>query len=208
MNNQYQIQQVVSEIYNQHRIQIDKIISVKHGEYYAVLHITPQSYALQQKYPSRYKGYSNYYATVHNLEQAEAYVAGIKEGIDQKVKAKQDRLAEKAKARGEFVNPYKVGDILYGSWGYDQTNVDFFQILEVGNRSLKIRKIASRSLETTSWCSEYVEPVKDSFIKDEVHRVNLVISLCGNNVCHSIKSPVHGGLYKHEGRPHHSSWGH
>lgn len=208
MNNQYQIQQVVSEIYNQHRIQIDKIISVKHGEYYAVLHITPQSYALQQKYPSRYKGYSNYYATVHNLEQAEAYVAGIKEGIDQKVKAKQDRLAEKAKAREEFVNPYKVGDILYSSWGYEQTNREFYQIVAVGNRSLKLRQISAKSVRETSWCSSEVAPVKDNFISDEVHRVNIVISVCGNNVCHSIKSPIYGGLYKYEGGTLHCSWGH
>ena len=25
--------------------------------------------------------------------------------------------------------PYAVGSILYGSWGYDQTNIDFFQIV-------------------------------------------------------------------------------
>jgi hypothetical protein len=204
MNNENKTQEISNEIYNGYQISITNLNDGRRNSYY-VRYVSLKSLTLRAKYRRFNVGK---YEFAHNLEQAEAYVAGIKQGIDQKVKAKQDRLAEKAKARSEFVNPYKVGDILYGSWGYDQTNVDFFQILEVGNRSLKIRKIASRSLETTSWCSEYVEPVKDSFIKDEVHRVNLVISLCGNNVCHSIKSPVHGGLYKHEGRPHHSSWGH
>jgi hypothetical protein len=163
---------------------------------------------LRKKYPSRFSPLLGKYALAHNLEQAEAYVASIKAKINQKVKEKQDRLAEKAKARQEFVNPYKVGDILYGSWGYDQTNIDFFQVVEVGNRSLKIREIGSRSVRTTSWCSEYVEPVKDRFVKDEIHRVNLVIHSWGGKASHSIKSPIHGHLNKHEGGTHHSSWGH
>lgn len=28
-------------------------------------------------------------------------------------------------------NIYKVGDILYMSWGYDQTNIDFFRVKEL-----------------------------------------------------------------------------
>jgi hypothetical protein len=208
MNNQYQTQEVVSEIYNQHRIHIDKIISVKHGEYYAVRHITPQSYTLQQKYPSRYKGFGGYYATVHNLEQAEAYVVAIKEGIDEKIKAKQDRLAEKAKAREQFVNPYKVGDILYSSWGYEQTNREFYQVVAVGNRSLKLRQIGSVSVRNTSWCSDEVSPAKGKFVSDEIHRVNIVVSLCGDKIGHTIKSPVYGGLYKYESGTLHRSWGH
>ena len=204
MNNETTTQEISSEIYKGYQISITNFN--KGINPYYIRCISLRSLTLKAKY-RRFINAGQYEFT-HNLEQAEAHVATIKSNIDAKVNAKQQRLDANAKARQEFVNPYKVGDILYGSWGYDQTNVDFFQILEVGNRSLKIRKIASRSLETTSWCSEYVEPVKDSFIKDEVHRVNLVISLCGNNVCHSIKSPIHGGLYKHEGRPHHSSWGH
>ena len=35
----------------------------------------------------------------------------------------------------------KVGDFFYSSWGYDQTNVEFFQIVEVKPRSVVVRQI-------------------------------------------------------------------
>jgi hypothetical protein len=40
----------------------------------------------------------------------------------------------------------KVGDIFYTSWGYDQTNVDFYEVLSVtpSGKSVKVRQIASR----------------------------------------------------------------
>ena len=32
---------------------------------------------------------------------------------------------QRSQARKNFVNPYKVGDILHHSWGWEQTNCDF-----------------------------------------------------------------------------------
>lgn len=37
----------------------------------------------------------------------------------------------------------KVGDIFYASWGYDQTNVDFFQVVAlVGKTSVRVRGVS------------------------------------------------------------------
>jgi hypothetical protein len=34
------------------------------------------------------------------------------------------------------LNPvFNVGDVLYGSWGYDQTNVEFFEIVKLVGKS-------------------------------------------------------------------------
>jgi hypothetical protein len=39
----------------------------------------------------------------------------------------------------------KVGDILRCSWGYDQTNIDFYQVVAVvGKASVRIRKLTSK----------------------------------------------------------------
>ena len=36
----------------------------------------------------------------------------------------------------------KVGDLFYASWGYEQTNVDFFQVIElVGATSVRVREV-------------------------------------------------------------------
>jgi hypothetical protein len=60
---------------------------------------------------------------------------------------KQDNKAEKKQARENFTNPYQVGQVFYDSWGYDQTNVDFYQIVEVKPKSVVLREIASFYLD-------------------------------------------------------------
>lgn len=45
----------------------------------------------------------------------------------------------------------KVGDILYSSWGYDQTNIDWYQVVSVSpsGKSANVRKISGRTVEHT-----------------------------------------------------------
>lgn len=46
--------------------------------------------------------------------------------------------------KAEKLNKYgvKVGDIFHASWGYDQTNNDFFQVVElVGKESVRVREV-------------------------------------------------------------------
>lgn len=74
-----------------------------------------------------------------------------------------------AKRRAERSAPHtlKVGDILYSSWGYDQTNVNFYQVTNiVGKNSVEIREISSRvySQESTY---DYVVAVKDAFLSPQ-----------------------------------------
>lgn len=68
-------------------------------------------------------------------------------------------------ARAQFQNPYKVGDILHHSWGYDQTNCDFYQVVEVKKASVVLRKIGAGTVPgTEGFMSEQLMPVKDAFI--------------------------------------------
>ena len=207
MNNESKIQEVSNENYKGYQIRVSDLGGQSRSRYYINI-ISDRLIALKQKYPSRFRHSIGKYCFAHNLEQAEAHVATIKANIDSKANAKQQRLGENAKAREEFVNPYKVGDILYSSWGYDQTNREFYQIVAVGNRSLKLRQIGAVSVRDTSWCSDECAPVKDKFVTDEINRVNIVVSSYNGKASHSVKSPIHGYLYKHEGGTHYRSWGH
>ena len=48
------------------------------------------------------------------------------------------------KEEAERVNKFgvKVGDLFYSSWGYEQTNVDFFQVVAlVGESSVRVREV-------------------------------------------------------------------
>ena len=66
------------------------------------------------------------------------------------IKLNNERQEAKKKYQEERTKPHslKVGDILYCSWGYDQTNVDYFKVSQViGKRKIKIIGLAN-SLES------------------------------------------------------------
>jgi hypothetical protein len=58
----------------------------------------------------------------------------------------------------ERVQP-KVGDILYSSWGYDQTNIDFYKVVRVSKSSVWIQQIGQKVVEITGWAHQNVVPV-------------------------------------------------
>lgn len=66
-------------------------------------------------------------------------------------------------AKKAFVHSYKVGDMLYTSWGYDQTNVEFFQIVDVRGKHVMLRQIGGDS-EEKGYMTGECSPTKDSFL--------------------------------------------
>jgi len=52
----------------------------------------------------------------------------------------------------------KVGDTLYSSWGYDQTNIEFFKVVKVSEFSVWIQEVGSKIVEVTGWAHEKVVP--------------------------------------------------
>ncbi|WP_083698587.1 hypothetical protein [Alkanindiges hydrocarboniclasticus] len=61
---------------------------------------------------------------------------------------------------------YQLGDIFYKSWGYDQTNVNFYQVTgKKGRVTLLLRELAkdTRYIESMSG---YSSPIKDNFIDE------------------------------------------
>ena len=82
-------------------------------------------------------------------------------------KAYATRIAER-KNRKNDLPEINVGDVLVTSWGYEQTNVNFYQVIErKGKTKVTLREVASKTLEETSWCSANVTPVKDAFISGQ-----------------------------------------
>ena len=61
---------------------------------------------------------------------------------------------------------YKVGTILVNSWGYDQTNVDFYEVTERPSpHFVIIREIGSKGVPgTASFMAESVVPVPGDYI--------------------------------------------
>ena len=68
---------------------------------------------------------------------------------------------------GLFLKDLKVNDVFHSSWGYEQTNVQFFQVLSVKKQTVELIEIGYETVpgsEGHDCCN--VKPVKNSFLKD------------------------------------------
>ncbi len=100
-------------------------------------------------------------------ERRSAYVLEWIEGRQQEVDAK---LAEQKRKR-EFKTTLTVGSILSASWGWEQTNVEFWQVLEVKSaKRVLIRPVQKRLTEdhdhSKSGMSGKVIPVNNVFLNN------------------------------------------
>ncbi len=55
----------------------------------------------------------------------------------------------------------ETNSILKSSWGYDQTNIDFYEVIKVQNGWATIQKIGSNTTEQAGFLAEYVVPVPE-----------------------------------------------
>jgi hypothetical protein len=60
----------------------------------------------------------------------------------------------------------EVGDILESSWGYDQTNIDFYKVLRVSASNVWIQKVSQEITSVESWGSENVIPTDQPYSRE------------------------------------------
>jgi hypothetical protein len=107
-----------------------------------------------------------YYSFQSNKERREAYIESFKKNVQDRENGKKAR----ADARKAFINPAKVGDILESSWGYDQTNVDYYQVTKVKGKMVEIREIGAQTVPESTYShgmADMVKPVRDRFLDKE-----------------------------------------
>jgi len=97
------------------------------------------------------------------------WYARIAERAQRKANARAEKRAAMAKPQSVFA----VGDVLVSSWGYEQTNYDFYQVTRlVGARSVEIRELKQMRDESGFLRGECV-PHKNNFAGEPmVKRVN------------------------------------
>lgn len=100
-------------------------------------------------------------------QEREAYVIQWSEALKEAANRKAAERAEKA----AWVHGFKVGDLLSYSWGYDQTNIDYFEVTAVYGRMVGIRPIGSKTTESTGSMSDYRIPVPGTYYGPEVRKL-------------------------------------
>lgn len=93
----------------------------------------------------------------------------VNEQVNNIIKRETANIADweaKQAVRQNFDHGFVVGDILYDSWGYEQTNVDFYQVIGVGKKTIEIQEISGKMVETTGYDYGRTTPVVGDFDKD------------------------------------------
>lgn len=60
--------------------------------------------------------------------------------------------------------PYQVGDIFYSSWGYEQTNVTFWQIVKLTEKTAWFRPVKKQTIDIHTSMSGTTAPIPNEFI--------------------------------------------
>ena len=87
--------------------------------------------------------YTSFRTALHRAD----WIVGEQARADVDEKFKAEQKAQKAAWLADMKAEMVVGAVLYTSWGYDQTNVEFFEVIERKGASVTVREILKRSVE-------------------------------------------------------------
>jgi hypothetical protein len=109
-----------------------------HGEVYAIGYAGT---AYRPAFHFRFKD------EARRSRHVDAWVAGLLAAIERR----QARKAEKKAS----THSLQLGDIVYASWGYEQTNIDFYQVVRVvSGKSVQVRHLRQTTDETGFMCGK------------------------------------------------------
>ena len=91
------------------------------------------------------------------------------------IELKKKSIQKDKELKENLVNSISIGDIFVSSWGYDQTNIDAYQVVEKKSKTIILSEIRiSQVPGTEGYMSCQVVPVKDAFVDKNVTIKKLV----------------------------------
>jgi hypothetical protein len=113
--------------------------------------------------------------------------------------------ADRAERRRNVVNPFAVGDIVVETWGYDQTNADFYRVLATTAKSCRLRRLASEEIESRPLAmSGHARPL-DAFDEGSIEFLARIKPTLWDGQEPYVNTP-HGGAGRWDGNPVPVSW--
>lgn len=130
------------------------------------LKYTAHGYIKKQKKPI-------FYYAFDDIQSIEEYVNQWAENLIKRQKnkdeAEQKRKAERDELFKELKNAIPLGSVFKCSWGYEQTNVDYYQVIGYkGKKTLLLKEIGKTYVEEYPNMAGRCKPVIGSFLKDEI----------------------------------------
>lgn len=72
-------------------------------------------------------------------------------------------IEEQKRQQAETLAKIKCGDIFVSTWGFEQTNADFYQVTKISGSSIEIQRVSAEIKETGFMCGTST-PIPDKFI--------------------------------------------
>ncbi len=91
--------------------------------------------------------------------------------------ARADMMARRKTERDTFAHTLKVGDMLKTCWGYEQTNVEFFEVVAVHGKHVMLREV-EQVREENGYMSGRCAPLAGCYIGEPIRKKVLE----GNNI--------------------------
>lgn len=106
----------------------------------------------------------------------------------------------KMKASRKNTGTLEVGQVLYSSWGYDQTNIDFYEVKAVSGSMVTLQKLAAE-VEETGFMSGNTKPILGQYAGEPIRR-----KLQGYDGKPHVKIESYASAWPWDGRPKGCSW--
>jgi hypothetical protein len=129
----------------------------------------------------------------------------LKEHVENARRVTEYKAEQRAKRSG-FKHSYKVGDILHHSWGYDQTQCEFYEVIETTPGTVTFRELMQTAVpdsQQTHGMSENRMPVPGAFLEKSEPVTKRVSYQQDGPGYVPLK---HGSCSKWDGRPKYCSW--
>jgi hypothetical protein len=154
--------------------------------------------------PKATNPFSNY--QFKDEARREEYISEQVAAYERSQAIKAERKAQRAGAVAN-AEAVAVGDIFDYSWGYDQTNVEFFQVVAMSGRKATLRRLASSTVPgSEGFMSEARLPVKDAFLQGTWDAETLTKLIQWTDDGRAYLSMPYGWCDKWSGTPSYASW--
>ena len=112
----------------------------------------------------------DWYYRFRDKKQMDKYISDYFCKLEDRARLKIESKEQKKKEKLEFFDSIQIGDIFVDSWGYDQTQNEFYKVTKKLKASIKVVKIGSKTVANYT-SALLVEPVPDAVISKEITKV-------------------------------------
>lgn len=166
----------------------------KSGENNSIVLIDPKNELIVMGFSGRSKK-SKFYLIFGTLERRNEYIEVFFENQKKNIIKKKKLQEERSKLNHDNI---ELGTIYYTSWGYEQTNGEFYQLIEKkGKKTLILKEIGGKQVSSGMDCG-YFEPIKDEFISKDLLETRVGSMYLGKS--------YHRHLSKYSGTAVYRSW--